>query len=342
MKKFLLNAFLKVMYEGKKRDLSKNSQSYLEKQHKDFAMCRAITFQLVPAGIAILLGIWGAVSNLKLWEIVTLTVICVIYIAFTIINIWNEIIKNGFADELYEARKKEILFNEVKNSMNSIGFYVYKNAVWSSQTVPIMATITDFLKNSQEDMSAQFEEFMAQRIYQIHDILEYTNEVGEMASIAFYVYDDERKELRDYKSKKSRLMGKEKKGRSWSVNSESHLSHTFRSGDWHAFYNIRDFLPGLSEKDGAKEDDKYFYVASITYPIKYPHEDKVRGVFCITSNFAGAFSPDDLEENECKNQLLAMKKNYILSIGFMLELLINNVYPTGNEELINQINAIEN
>ena len=155
---------------------------------------------------------------------------------------------------------------------------------------------------------------------------------------------DEKETLKDLISKKPHIMGKGKridKGRDWSIFSESHLSHTYRSKQPQVFYNIQDFLPGVI--DNSKDYDFDTYKASIAIPLKYKNtkNDSIRAVFCITSSIPGAFTGTKYPENDCYKRLFNERQAYITMYGFLLEYLLGKISPSSNKELFEMQEAYE-
>lgn len=224
--------------------------------------------------------------------------------------------------------------------LDTLDLNIYKNSTWTTLLMRIWNTIMDFLNNSPEGRKSSFHSTLSSIFNDLHDCLMFINDVGEKTTIALYIHDSENEKLIDYMSKKSPLMFKKGRGRDWSILSESHLAHTYRTGEYNFFYNIQEFTPGVST-DETRENDQNNYKASITFPLKYADKNKaVRAVFCITSNQPGAFSIQEGEESEaCINQLLYARRYCIILIGSMLEYMINQTYPEGNSNLVEFVNS---
>lgn len=295
-----------------------------------------VFLKIVPIGLTFLFAYIGLKANVQTSILVSLIVIALI---FNILSIWSEIVMHNFADSIFKIRRKEVFYNEISSLIDILDVNIYKNSTWTTLLMRIWSTIIDFLNNPIDKRKNEFNATISAIISEIHDCLTFINDVGEKTTIALYIHDRSNEMLLDYISKKSPLMFKKKRGRNWSTQSESHLAHTFRMGEKNFFYNIQDFIPGVRSSE-TLENDKDNYKASITFPLKYSDRNQeVRAVFCITSNQAGAFSVPDGEEAEASiNQLLYSRRYYIILIGSMLEYMLNQTYPEGNEVLVEEIN----
>ncbi len=304
----------------------------------NFELFRNIVLQLIPIALTIILTVMTA-NNVNNSLKPTLLLICILLIVFSFFNIWNECIKNGFIEELFQFKQKEITYNEQKNEYANILIELYKNTIWSGYSLRIFATIIDYISNiNNRNREQDFSEFIDEKIIKlIYEVMSYMSEVGELVSVALYIYDDTNNILIDYKSKKSKSMRRKAKGRIWPVTSESHIAHTYRSGKYRVYYDLQDMEPGV-EKELSQEYDSDYYRSSITYPIKFSNSSYVRAIFCVTSNLVGAFGLSKKEEEDEKkihlNRIYTIRQNYIFNICALIEYLLNTIYPASNKELI--------
>lgn len=308
-----------------------------EKKLISFELCRNIVLQVIPTVLTIIITVMTAnISDSLLNKYLFL--VCVLLLAFSFFNIWNECIKNGFIEELFEFKQKEIYYKEQKEEYESILVELHKNAMWSINSLRIYATIKDYIYKLKDPNKQTFADFIGITIIKfMYDFMTHISEVGELVSVALYVYDEQYNILLDYKSKKSQMMQerKDEKGRIWPTRSESHIAHTYRSGKYRVYYDLQDMEPGV-EEDFSRSYDRDYYRSSITYPIKFPNSQNVRAVFCVTSNLLGAFGPCESDKNNKIHidKMYAIRQNYIFAICTWLEFLINTVYPSSNNEML--------
>lgn len=308
-----------------------------------FDLLRSLFFHVIPILFTIGVTYYTITNNLfsKSW-IPIIKVVCVIVVIMNIYNCWNETIKKDFIEALYNYKEVENKNIKLVQLSNNISNEIFRNTTWSILLLKLYSTIIDFInsKNSQ-DIEMLLSLLKDKIINTLYDYLSSTLNIGEHITLALYLFDEQNNVLIDYVSKKSNVMPKGEHGRTWSINSESQIAHTFRSGKYHVFYDIQKFLPGLSS-DEKQELDELFYRASITYPLRYYDDNNtIRGVFCITSNRPGAFSTDesdiDVNTNFDINKLLIIRQNIIFTICALIETLLNRTCPASNNSLIEQI-----
>ena len=323
-----------------------NKNTLIEKQRKDdknnpekklvsVSRVLIIIFKLIILMGTISITVVGYI-NLKgeVWAVIYYLFGSIILATIVdIIMTWS---KEDFVLELIELRKIKELYNNKNDEVNELTFGIYQNTSLINLLTRIFVPITDYIHN--EKSRVCFTYLIQKLVYEINDCLNHIKQQGESFTLAVYLYDEE-KTLLDLASAKARILKKKDSGRKWEIDSESHISHSYRSGEPCVFYNIQDFLPGLNVKE-VQPNDKDIYRASITFPIKYMGLNApVRAVFCITSNSEGSFSEEHLEGDNAR-RLGLTKQRYVFLIGAMLEHLFNAIDPLSNKKILSKINCI--
>ena len=301
-----------------------------------FDLFRSLFFHAIPIIFTVLVTYFTLTANIfnsLLNKLIGCTCFCVIII--NIYNAWNETIKKDFIEEIYKLRQIENQQVQLTRILNNMSNEIFSNITWSVLLTKVTSTIFDFIQSPDRNNNQEILNLIKDKIITIiFDYLTPTLDKGEYITLALYLLDENNNMLIDYTSKKSKVMPKEEHGRSWDINSESQIAHTYRSGQYHVFYDIQQFLPGLSQNE-KREQDELFYRASITYPLCYYNTNNtVRGVFCITSNKPGAFSGSN--NNPDIGRLFLLKQNIIFAICSLLEMLLNNVAPASNNDLLSE------
>lgn len=300
----------------------------------NFDLVRSLFFHAIPIIFTIGVTYFTLTANIfnpLLNKLIGCACFCIIII--NIYNAWNETIKKDYIEEIYKLRqieKQQIQLVQILNNMNG---EIFSNTTWSILLLKLTSTILNFIQSSDRNDSQKILNLIKEKIITtIFDYLTPTLDKGEHITLALYLLDENNNILVDYVSKKSKIMPKGEHGRNWDVNSESQIAHTYRSGQYHVFYDIQKFLPGLAQNE-EREQDNLFYRASITYPLRYNNINNViRGVFCITSNKPGAFSGTN--NNQDINKLFLLKQNIIFTICSLIEMLLNCSFPSSNSEIL--------
>ncbi len=334
--------FLKIIINHQKEKIKKIYNDFSVESKLTLAnKIKIIFIQLIPIIITALIAIIGLgevdLYKIKWWCIFFLAATLVV---FSGINIWYDLVNNEVIDDLYTLQKKEMFYTKIIEYFKNVSISIFKDTALVEQLKWVIGTFNDFLKQNETKRKENLRATIKSLIFQLKDTLDFTNDTGEMISIAVYLFDDDKQELVDYFSKKSSLMNKGPKGRNWSINSESHLAHTYRSGEGRVIYDIKDFYPGI---DNPQDDDDVFYRSSVTHPLTYfDTQNTVRGVFCVTSNQPGAFCLKDnyySEDKEDIRRLLFIKSTSIIIIGMVINLLLAITHPNGNDFLVkNELN----
>lgn len=317
-----------------------------EEKLMKFDLLRSLFFQAIPIVFTILVTIYTIFTSSKSLTIglkVIIVIICFLVFIVSLYNCWNECIKKDFIEALYKSRQIENKYNKLTTQINQLSNEIHTTTTWAVALLRLSKTIIDFINSENIHNTDELNLLIKNKVINwLYDNLNTTLNKGEYITIAIYIHDNQTDKLVDYISKKSDIMPKGKRGRSWNINSESQIAHTFRSKKYHVFYDIQKFLPGLL-LDEKREFDEEFYRASITYPLCfYDKESTIRGVFCITSNMPGAFSLEkDNNKNDDMNKLYSTKQNLIFTICTLIELLLNCAFPNSNNELIEQINQTQ-
>ena len=329
---------LKIMFNNEKEKIRKKYNKYkIESNLSIYNKTKTVIIKTIPIILTVGLSIIG-INGLSLWEPKSIWIAAIAFfvILFSIINIWFDMINESAIDDLYTFQKQEKFYYETVEYMKEVSLNVFKDTALMGQLLWFFGTLTDFMRQEKEKRIENLGDTIEKIVLLLKDTVEYTNDNGEAISIAIYLYDTKTEQLIDYFSKKSFIMKKNKRGRNWKINSESHLAHTFRSGEGRVIYDIRNFYPGLDTHEGQDYDD-VFYRASITHPLTFYNKDKtVRGVFCVTSNLEGAFCEKDefWDEKTEIRRLLSIKANIIIIVGMIINLLLDLTYPEGNEQLL--------
>lgn len=325
------------------KNLIFSSQNTCEEKLIKFDLFRSLFFHAIPTIFTICVTYYTIKNNIFNPVLIPIIrIVCILVVIINIYNCWNEIIKKDFIETLYNSRQIENKYIKLKTDINNISNEIYSNTTFALILLKISNTIIDFINSNERNNNQALYALMQNRIINcLYDYLTPTLNKGEHITIAVYLFDETNNILVDFVSKKSNIMPKGKRGRNWSINSESQISHTYRSKKYHVFYDIQKFLPGLSENEKRPFDEE-FYRASITYPLRfYDENNNIRGVFCITSNMPGAFSLNIAGETETPNdnlnKLFTTKQNLIFSICTLIELLLNQTFPDSNNRLLRLI-----
>jgi len=331
IRQLLLTAFLNSCNVETKNKKQKNKK-IVGIEQKVAALSTTIVSlgKIIQVLIPIILTIY--LSNTGKYDIISFPYFLLLLIFIvSIIDLWYDYLQKNFLFDIMSFRQKENLFLENENVQKAIESNIYKNATLVTLLREFQTTILNF----ENEESNEFSRICEELIFSIYDYLNHIKETGEIYTVALYLFD-EKETLKDLISKKPHIIGKGKridKGRDWSIFSESHLSHTYRSKQPQVFFDIQDFLPGVS--DNTKDYDFDTYKASIAVPLKYKNtkEDNVRAVFCITSSIPGAFTGTKYPENDSYKRLFNERQAYITMCGFLLEHLLGKISPASNKEI---------
>lgn len=331
IKQILLTVFLNwcnADKENKKRGKIKIPS--LEKNVAIFATFISMIGNILQVAIPIVLTIY--LSNTGKYNVISLPyVLLSLMLFFSFVGFWNDCLKKTFLFDIITFRQKENQLMETENIQKEIASNIYKNAT----LVTLLREFQSTILNMEDDEFKKFPKICEDLIFSIYDYLNHIKETGEIYTVALYLYD-EKETLKDLISKKPHIMGKGKridKGREWSIFSESHLSHTYRSKQPQVFFDIQDFLPGVIEN--IKDYDFDTYKASIAIPLKYKNTktEEIRAVFCITSSIPGAFTGTKYPENDNYKRLFNARQAYITMYGIFLEYLLAKISPASNKEI---------
>lgn len=332
------------MFDKQKEQIKKTYNEYhIESKLTTANKLKILGFRIIPIVITVfltLIGLNGITPYSLKW--IALVILGVVLVIFSILNIWYDLINNDVIDDLYTLQQKEKYYRNTIEYLKDISLNIFKDAAFVGQLLWAIGTFSNFLRQDEATRRSNLRKTIEKIVLQLKDTLEYTNDSGELISIAIYIHNPNTNMLIDYLSKKSFLMKKGKSGRSWHVNSESHLAHTFRSGEGRVIFDIRDFYPGVA---APLEYDDDLYRASVTHPLTFFNDNfTVRGVFCVTSNQEGAFScENDFDDEKMEiRRLLAIKANTIILFGMVINLLLDITFPEANDRLIDEVVQREN
>ena len=307
----------------------------IENKLANYSNILFLLFNILQVILPIVLALY--ISKDYEWKLFSIPTLIIIFTALcAILNFWHSCLNKDFLIDILAFRSKEKIFLEKEKLNKIIALNIYKNVALTTILARLETTVL-----RHKAVSDNKTEIFENLVYSLYDHLNHIKETGEIYTVALYLYD-ENSTLKDFVSKKPHYIGrgeKDDKGRDWSILSESHISHTFRIKETQVFYDIQDFLPGL-EKEKLKKYDFETYRASIAIPLKYENSEKVRGVFCITSNIPGAFSNENIDNDSHKN-LINQRQSLITMFSFFLEYLLNKYSPASNLNILSNNNQKE-
>lgn len=170
-------------------------------------------------------------------------------------------------------------------------------------------------------------------LYNVNKVIYYFyKDYQEELTLALYYYSDATDEFYDYISYEAKAEASPKiKGRIWQGTDEAHICYVARHRETNEFI-FNDLNNNLPKPENYKSGDENTYVSSISIPIFYNENERIRAVLSLTSNMKNRFNlkhPTDIIDNNINT--IFVRTFY--SIAKLIEIAFNKIYPQ-SEKLI--------